>query len=1195
MTEMERIILRGLTLCIIMHVYRHVMHHTLIKIVSQSLQRTARHLVLPLFAFILFNITFGVIFYFLEPCYNISECHWHDLFEATVYSVVTMTTVGYGNQYPQVATTRFLAVLVMVFGSLYLSMPLALMGNEYVEVMSELDEEKRKEREAIELRLKGFEAIQSTYHMDIDELLSLTEASIPLTDLEEKLQRIASHHLMVYAKKLKELSKLLIEESLKNKILTPHMVMVYCELRAVIEPMEGCLRSTIKEVSKTWAAAHEEIAAKEVEDKAANANMKAHIFEQGLDTDDQEDEGEEDDEEDDIDDDDDDDSSDDSSDDSDFSDLEVYSNDSDNTKRKKTAMKIDKEAEEALEKRKAAKAAGQDYDSSSSDSDGDGDHKIGISGNELKDAETHLKEEHGDHIKILDGDEELIVDIHNRDFNDRKSTRKSNFMFALAKMLRSAGTVVKALENMGMGKSHDRAWKQRMRNLLLNDKSLLRERVWALLNVPASGLAARFLHTFTLMLIIGSLALFYMETNPYFQNYGETTLVCGDVLRNYCADKGYGTDPGCYVQAPGGLGATTTALVFPDSVYLSKEALAGQDDCYATYSGSSFYDSSSGTFAYSMSYNYTSALDGSSIILTQPLNECFGHGYNFGTTRMANGSLEYAYTEYTLVTDTNVTCLLDISGSQVYPELDGFQSQVDLDQKYKSRGASTAGVHKRHAICQRPECAGIPAGFSLKDTFTRLEVFANSIFSIDFVLRLWVSNSFLEVFTNKMLIVDFLALLPFYANLIDQSYRPNFEVSSLDFTIMSSSPKPYLLTFSYATKLFRAFKLTTAFRASGVLALTAKKVGRQILAMMSMFTMALFCFAILFYELERGKECYVGDDGCEIPDVLEGTVVTGDRIQVNKYGQPTKFTNVIDAFWFCFVSATTVGYGDIIPVTSQGWTLNFALMLFGTVFMVFPLTAASTTFYTMYSRFLLRRTHLEEKDEKDNLMKINIFNSPLYPNGFSQDIQKELTLLMNDLKGREMAMRIYSTDLHSDVASKYHDEHLKDREASKIRREELAKKQAELEKTTEKKRKAKERKAKRQAQLAKENEGEAAGGDPDNNNPAAAYDDDDDDDADESGDEDEVIKEARKLEELHIQREQEELLAKEEEIGRLLERSAYVAQMHEIAFGVNRMIEANMYNLEILTHFEIERIIHTTKIAKITLQEKKEDALKAQN
>ena len=85
-------------------------------------------------------------------------------------------------------------------------MPLALMGNEYVEVLSELDEAKKRGREAIELRLEGFEAIQSMYHMNIDELLSLTETSIPFTDLEEKLQRIKSHHLMVYARKLKELS-----------------------------------------------------------------------------------------------------------------------------------------------------------------------------------------------------------------------------------------------------------------------------------------------------------------------------------------------------------------------------------------------------------------------------------------------------------------------------------------------------------------------------------------------------------------------------------------------------------------------------------------------------------------------------------------------------------------------------------------------------------------------------------------------------------------------------------------------------------------------------------------------------------------------------------------------------------------------------------------------------------------------------
>jgi hypothetical protein len=60
-----------------------------------SLRRSAEHLILPFFVFLVFNITGAVIFYFAEPCYNNSNsvtCPWKDLFEASFFSVVSMST-----------------------------------------------------------------------------------------------------------------------------------------------------------------------------------------------------------------------------------------------------------------------------------------------------------------------------------------------------------------------------------------------------------------------------------------------------------------------------------------------------------------------------------------------------------------------------------------------------------------------------------------------------------------------------------------------------------------------------------------------------------------------------------------------------------------------------------------------------------------------------------------------------------------------------------------------------------------------------------------------------------------------------------------------------------------------------------------------------------------------------------------------
>jgi hypothetical protein len=60
-----------------------------------TLVRAIPHLILPIFFFLVFNIFFGVVVYFMEPCYNYEECAWADLFEASFYSVVSMTTSAF--------------------------------------------------------------------------------------------------------------------------------------------------------------------------------------------------------------------------------------------------------------------------------------------------------------------------------------------------------------------------------------------------------------------------------------------------------------------------------------------------------------------------------------------------------------------------------------------------------------------------------------------------------------------------------------------------------------------------------------------------------------------------------------------------------------------------------------------------------------------------------------------------------------------------------------------------------------------------------------------------------------------------------------------------------------------------------------------------------------------------------------------
>lgn len=56
-----------------------------------------------------------------------------------------------------------------------------------------------------------------------------------------------------------------------------------------------------------------------------------------------------------------------------------------------------------------------------------------------------------------------------------------------------------------------------------------------------------------------------------------------------------------------------------------------------------------------------------------------------------------------------------------------------------------------------------------------------------------------------------------------------------------------------------------------------------------------------------------------------------------------KIHSFLDALWWGFATATTTGYGDITPVTSQGKVLGILLMLSGTaLFAMFTALFAET-------------------------------------------------------------------------------------------------------------------------------------------------------------------------------------------------------------------------------------------------------------
>ena len=163
----EQTFLRMMKLMKIFRVFKLMKHFQATDVLFKAMRVSLDALPVPFFLLAVLSLLFGSFLWFLERgdwdperemyLSDGVESSYQSIADSIYFVLVTMTTTGYGDQTPASTTGKMLAVIIALFGILFLAMPLTIVGNRFYLAWNEYKETSRKkESELMRQKSGGF-------------------------------------------------------------------------------------------------------------------------------------------------------------------------------------------------------------------------------------------------------------------------------------------------------------------------------------------------------------------------------------------------------------------------------------------------------------------------------------------------------------------------------------------------------------------------------------------------------------------------------------------------------------------------------------------------------------------------------------------------------------------------------------------------------------------------------------------------------------------------------------------------------------------------------------------------------------------------------------------------------------------------------------------------------------------------------